>query len=48
MKKPCVIIARKQQAWELQALIRSRSAAGASPLYTRFAERGATAFMQRL
>jgi [glutamine synthetase] adenylyltransferase / [glutamine synthetase]-adenylyl-L-tyrosine phosphorylase len=29
----------KAQAWELQALIRSRSAAGASPLYARFAER---------
>lgn len=29
----------KAQAWELQALIRSRSAAGASALYTRFAER---------
>ena len=29
----------KAQAWELQALIRSRSAAGAAALYTRFAER---------
>jgi glutamate-ammonia-ligase adenylyltransferase len=29
----------KAQAWELQALIRSRSAAGAAPLYARFAER---------
>ena len=29
----------KAQAWELQALIRSRAAAGAAALYTRFAER---------
>ena len=29
----------KAQAWELQALIRSRAAAGAVALYTRFAER---------
>lgn len=29
----------KAQAWELQALIRSRAAAGASALYARFAER---------
>ncbi|MBA2734077.1 MAG: hypothetical protein H0U54_14510, partial [Acidobacteria bacterium] len=29
----------KAQPWELQALIRSRSAAGAAALYTRFAER---------
>jgi glutamate-ammonia-ligase adenylyltransferase len=29
----------KAQAWELQALIRSRSAAGAAALYTRFADR---------
>jgi glutamate-ammonia-ligase adenylyltransferase len=29
----------KAQAWELQALIRSRAAAGAAPLYARFAER---------
>ena len=28
----------KAQAWELQALIRSRAAAGAAPLYARFAE----------
>jgi glutamate-ammonia-ligase adenylyltransferase len=29
----------KAQAWELQALIRSRAAAGAAQLYTRFSER---------
>jgi glutamate-ammonia-ligase adenylyltransferase len=29
----------KAQAWELQALIRSRAATGAAALYTRFAER---------
>jgi glutamate-ammonia-ligase adenylyltransferase len=29
----------KAQAWELQALIRSRAAAGAATLYTRFAEK---------
>jgi glutamate-ammonia-ligase adenylyltransferase len=29
----------KAQAWELQALIRSRAAAGAAALYTRFSER---------